>query len=181
MEPSITTTPSHFVDDSPYVPLSKHGGCIVHSHQFPRWTEVLLTVKHMQTDGKIFIRIHKSATMGAWVGWWHGKVLFFRVGCGVSRCPNIWDLKHHRGRPRLFLVGHVFFSRFGIIFMADNGSTIWYCTHFGATCHHAQILSNNFSGRFSCSESWQDPTILASSKFFGGILLKTPQIYWKWT
>ena len=80
----------------------------VHSHQFPRWTEVLLTVKHMQTDGKIFIRIHKSATMGAWVGWWHGKVLFFRVGCGVARCPKIWDLKHHRGRPRLFLVGHVF-------------------------------------------------------------------------
>eukprot|EP00435_Cladocopium_sp_Y103_P021172 s433_g5.t1 len=30
--------------------------------------QVLLTVKHMQTDGKIFIRIHKSATMGAWVG-----------------------------------------------------------------------------------------------------------------
>ena len=26
--------------------------------------QVLLTVKHMQTDGKIFIRIHKSATMG---------------------------------------------------------------------------------------------------------------------
>ena len=26
--------------------------------------QVLLTVKHMQTDGKIFLRIHKSATMG---------------------------------------------------------------------------------------------------------------------
>ena len=26
--------------------------------------KVLLTVKHMQTDGKIFLRIHKTATMG---------------------------------------------------------------------------------------------------------------------
>ena len=32
--------------------------------QLQRIAKVLLTVKHMQTEGKIFLRIHKSATMG---------------------------------------------------------------------------------------------------------------------
>lgn len=39
------------------------GGHTSNSFQ-PGRAEVLLTVKHMQTEGKLFIRIHKSATMG---------------------------------------------------------------------------------------------------------------------
>lgn len=82
----------------------------------PDLAEVLVTVKHMQTEGKLFIRIHKSATMGDLVQTWS------RLGDGISVAVRWVEFRHQ--------LLHV----------------IWGCQYDMMGCHHPrrnQLVGTN--------------------------------------